>query len=295
MEEFGIEFTAMASRGEVRLMAPDETTARHWAQAAIDEVRRIETKFSRYQNDSIITRINRAAGGAAVEVDEETAALLDFGARLFADSEGLFDLTSGVLRQAWNFRQPRVPTQVEINALLPLIGWDQVEWLRPRVRLPRTGMEIDFGGIGKEYAADRAATMLANAGARHGYINLGGDMRGVGARPNGEPWAIAVQHPRKADCVVGALAVAVNAVATSGDYERFFEHDGRRYCHIMNPRNGRPDVYWQTVSVVAPLCIAAGACATIAMLMSRDNAVKFLAAQRVSWLAVSNAGEVLRG
>jgi thiamine biosynthesis lipoprotein len=290
LEEFGIEFGAMASRNEIRLFAPDESTARRWAQAAIDEVRRIEFKFSRYRDDSVISAINRAAGGAAVAVDDETAALLDFGAQLHRDSGGLFDLTSGVLRRAWDFKAARVPSQADIDAILPLIGWQCVEWIRPHLRLPRAGSEIDFGGIGKEYAADRAAGVLTALGARHGFVNLGGDMRGVGARPGGEPWSIAIQHPRVLDRFVGTLDIDTGAVATSGDYERFFEADGRRYCHILNPCSGWPEVHWQSVSVAAPVCVAAGACSTIAMLMPREPALAFLGRQGLAWLAVDSHG-----
>ena len=294
MEEFGIEFGAMASRNEVRLVAPDETTARRWAQTAIDEVRRIEAKYSRYRDDTVISAINRAAGVDAVAVDDETAALLDFAARLHADSGGLFDLTSGVLRRVWDFKGKRVPSQAEIDAILPLVGWHRVEWLRPHLRLPRVGMEIDFGGIGKEYAADRAAAALIASGARHGFVNLGGDVRGFGARPDSQAWAIAIQHPRVPDRFIGTLDISSGAVATSGDYERFFEADALRYCHILNPRTGRPDVHWQGVSVAAPICIAAGACSTIAMLMPRADARQFLSRQGVGWLAVDPAGKVER-
>jgi thiamine biosynthesis lipoprotein len=141
----------MASRAEVRIAADDEAAARQAAQAAIDEVRRIEARFSRYRPDSIVSQINREAGGQAVEVDEETAALLDFGATLWQESEGRFDLTSGVLRRAWDFRAAQPPSAAQIDAVLPAVGWQQVSWQRPAIRL-RDGMEIDFGGIGKEYA-----------------------------------------------------------------------------------------------------------------------------------------------
>ena len=150
VQEFGFEFAAMASRNEIRLLAPDEATARAWAQAAIDEVRRIEAKYSRYRDDSVITRINRAAGRETIEVDDETTALLDFAAHLHRESGGLFDLTSGVLRRVWDFKARRVPAQSELDALLPLMGWSQVQWQRPALRLPRVGMELDLGGIGKE-------------------------------------------------------------------------------------------------------------------------------------------------
>ena len=146
----------MASHCEVCVYAPDEATARGWSDAAIAEVRRIETKYSRYRDDSVTTAINRAAGGAAISVDTETASLLDFAAELHAQSDGAFDLTSGVLRRAWDFKTGRVPAQAALDQLLPRVGWSKIEWRSPTLRL-RAEMEIDFGGIGKEYAADRAA------------------------------------------------------------------------------------------------------------------------------------------
>ncbi len=294
MFEFGFEFGAMASRNEIRLMAPDEVTAQSWAQAAMDEVRRIETKYSRYRDDSVASRINRAAGQSAVQVDEETAALLDFAAQLHADSGGLFDLTSGVLRRAWDFKAQRVPAHSEVDALLPLVGWSQVQWHQPEVHLTRVGMELDFGGIGKEYAADRAAGVLTAMGARSGFVNLGGDVRGIGAPLDGGAWSIAIQHPRDATQRIGALELSTGAVATSGDYERFFETGGQRYCHILNPQTGWPTVHWQSVSVAAPLCVVAGACSTIAMLMPREQALRFLEQQGVSALVVDLQGQIVR-
>src|SRR5512134_3050210 len=174
---YSFPFSAMASRCEALVHAPDGSAARARSDAAIAEVRRIETKYSRYRDDSVTTAINRAAGGEAISVDEETAALLDFGAELHSQSDGLFDLSSGVLRRAWDFKLARLPDPSELERLLELVGWSQVEWSAPSLRLPRAGMEIDFGGIGKEYAADRAATAMAERGAVHGLVNLGGDVR----------------------------------------------------------------------------------------------------------------------
>ncbi len=296
LQEFGVDFGAMASRCEVRLFAPDEAEARTLAQPAIDEVRRIEAKFSRYRDDSVAARIN-TAGGAWVEVDAETAALLEFGAALWRDSAGLFDLTSGVLRRAWDFKAKRVPGAGELAALLPLVGWSKVEleWLdaaRARVRLALLGMEIDFGGIGKEYAADRAAALLAERGLAHGFVNLGGDVRAFGPQLDGTPWRIGIQHPRKADALMGSVPLHDGAVASSGDYERYFERDGRRYCHILDPRTGWPASHWQSVAVTSSACVAAGACTTVAMLMPVDEALDFLRAQGVQFLAVAANGQV---
>jgi len=298
MHDLGFGFRAMACGCEVRLCAPDEATAHHWARLAIDEVRRIEKKLSRYTEDSVTAAINRAAGGPPITVDEETAALIDFGATLWQSSGGRFDLTSGVLRRAWRFDVPRPPSPEEVDALLERVGWARVEWdcAARRLRLPLDGMELDFGGIGKEYAADRAAGVLLAAGARHGFINLGGDVRAFGPEPDGRPWRIGIQHPRAAAGVtLGAIEVTSGALATSGDYERYIEVEGLRYCHILDARNGWPAQHWRAVSVAAPACVAAGACATVAMLMPRAQALAFLHEQRLAYLAVDAQGEVVRG
>ena len=291
MQHFGFEFAAMASRCEVRVAAPARDLAERWAQAAIDEVRRIEVKFSRYRDDSIVTRINRAAGAAPVECDDETASLLDYAGTLHQQSDGLFDITSGVLRRAWDFRAAVVPTPEALAALLPLVGWRRVERDARRVRLPAAGMEIDFGGFGKEYAADRAAGAMQAAGAVSGFVDLGGDIRALGPQPDGAPWTIAIQHPRRAGATVASIPIAQGAVCTSGDYERYFERDGRRYCHILNPRTGMPVQRWQSITVVAPLAVAAGSLTTIGMLLE-SGAPAFLAQAGLPWLSVDRDGTV---
>ncbi len=150
-------------------------------------------------------------------------------------------------------------------------------------------MEIDFGGFGKEYAADRAATLLQERGVRHGLVNLGGDIRLVGPRLGGNPWMLAIQDPRLSDRLLAELPVRGGALATSGDYERFFERDGVRYCHVLDPRTGWPVSHWRSVSVIAPACLAAGALTTVAMLKGAD-ALDFLQAQNVAFLAVDAQG-----
>ncbi len=282
----------MASRCEVRVYAGDEPTAQRWADAAISEVRRIEAKYSRYRDDSVTTAINRAAGQSAIEVDAETAALLDFGRQLHQESAGLFDLTSGVLRRAWDFKAAIVPAAGAVQALLPLVGWHRVKWDGAQLHLPLAGMEIDFGGIGKEYAADRAATRMQEDGAQHGLVNLGGDVRIVGPQPDGAAWTIGVQDPRgPPGTAIASLAVASGAMATSGDYERFFERDGQRYCHLLDPRTGWPVAFWRSISVVAPVAVLAGACATVAMLNDVNDGLHFLRRQGVRFLGIDAKGE----
>ena len=283
---YGFRFQAMSSACEIRLEGGDETALAAAAQRAIDEVHRIERKYSRYRDDSIVSRINAAAGSAeAVEVDAETAALLAFAGELHAASDGLFDITSGVLRRAWDFRVARLPELSALAAQLALIGWPMVEIAGERVRLPHAGMELDFGGFGKEYAADRAATLLIAAGLKHGFVNLGGDIRLLGPRADGTPWRFGIAHPRAAGDTIASVEMAAGALATSGDYERFFEHDGRRYCHILEPRSGWPVHAWASISVTAPACLAAGALSTIAMLKG-EQALEFLATRGATFLAL---------
>jgi thiamine biosynthesis lipoprotein len=290
-----IPFRAMASDNELQLDAADPARARRAGDAAIADVLRIEAKYSRYRDDSVVARINRAAGGDAVGIDPETAALVAYADRCFAQSGGLFDLTSGVLRRAWDFRHtpPRLPEPAALAATIALVGWDAVEWSERSIRLPRGGMEIDFGGIGKEYAADRAATICIEQGIAHGLVNLGGDVRAIGAQADGTPWHVGIRHPRAQGRAIASVDLADGAVATSGDYERYFDLGGRRYCHILNPRTGMPVAHWQSVSVVAPLAVVAGSCATIAMLMEAAGEA-FLAAQGFSYVAVAPDGTLRR-
>lgn len=283
-------FEAMAAPCELLLEGEDEVGLRAAAAAAIAEVRRIEAKYSRYRPDSIVSRINAAAGDRALDVDEETASLLDFAAHLFESSGGLFDITCGVLRRAWDFRAARMPAPGQLDALLPRVGFAQLRRAGRRVFLPRAGMELDFGGFGKEYAADRAAAVLLARGVAHALVNLGGDIHVLGPRADGVPWQIAVEQPRPgSEGPLASLPVARGGVATSGDYERFFEQAGQRYCHILDPRTGWPVQAWQSITVLAANTTTAGALATIAMLKQAE-ALDWLDGQAAAYLAVRADG-----
>ncbi|OWQ44154.1 hypothetical protein CDL60_25690 [Roseateles noduli] len=285
-------FTAMASPNEIVLGGAAPDAAADACDAAEAEVRRIERKYSRYREDSVISAINARAGRNAVAVDDETAQLLNFAAELHRQSDGLFDITSGCLRRIWDFKAGREPTRDALAVQLQRVGWHRAQWDGRTIALPQAGMEIDFGGIGKEYAADRAVAVLRGLGIRHGFVNLGGDIRVVGPRPDGQPWVFAIRHPRREDEVCARIPVRYGALATSGDYERFFiTRDGRRCCHILDPRSGQPVHHWQAVSVVAPLCVAAGALATMAMLIGAP-APSRLSTPGVGFLLVDADGQV---
>lgn len=285
-------FHALGGPCSLRLYGDDEHQCLAAFQKAEAEVRRIEIKYSRYREDSVVSRINAAAGDDEIEVDAETAGLLDYAATAYESSDGSFDITSGVLRGAWDFRSQRMPAPGQLERLLEWVGWQRVQWRRPRLRLPVRGMELDFGGFGKEYAADRAADVLRAHGIRHGLIDLAGDLVIVGPHPDGTPWRVGIQHPRANDRALAVIDVAAGAVASSGDYERYIEHEGRRYCHILDPRTGWPVSGLVAVSVLAQQCLIAGTATTVAMLQG-DRGTQWLDALGLPWIAVDRHERVV--
>jgi thiamine biosynthesis lipoprotein len=291
VEIFSIPFNALGSACELRLAAMSATRAKDLSELAITEIARIEKKYSRYRSDSILSKINQQAGIQAVAIDPETAELLDYADLLYQTSEGLFDITSGVLRQAWDFKTPHLPDPQQLDLALSRVGWHNVERGESSVFLRQPGMEIDFGGFGKEYAVDRVSTLLQQQGVQSGLVDLGGDLRILGPQPNGQAWNIGIQNPRQSGKTIAHLPVMSGALTTSGDYERYIEVDGKRYCHILNPKTGYPVQYWQSVSVLAPVAIAAGSYATIAMLM-QEQAEAWLQECGLAYLLVDARGQV---
>jgi FAD:protein FMN transferase len=287
------EFTAMASPCSIRIETRDERAANKAARAAIAEVQRIEVKYSRYRHSSVLSKINQAAGKDAVAIDAETASLLNFAGQLWRMSDGLFDATSGVLRQAWDFKAAQLPNPDKLAQTLSCIGWGDVRLNAQNVSLPRKGMELDFGGFGKEYAVDRAAAILQQQGIAHALVNLGGDIHALGCHGLPElaeqAWKVEVQHPRNAKAMLAGIDVYGGGLATSGDYERYFELDGKRYCHVLDPRTGWPVSYWQSITVLAPNTTMSGALTTIAMLKA-EQGLAWLDTQNARYLAVRYDG-----
>ena len=259
--------------------------------AAIEaEVVRIEHRYSRYRPDSLLTRINETAQiGGTIEVDDETAALLNYAFACYHKSGGLFDITTGILRRAWDFPSGQTPTASEIERWLPFVGLDKIEWKPPHLSFPIPGIELDLGGIGKEYAADRAATLCTELGEQHGLINLGGDIRVVGPRADGTPWPISIRDPHRPDEFLKQIQLASGGLATSGDYERCITINGQRYGHILNPHTGWPSRGLASVTVLTDRCLLAGSIATIAMLKGTDG-IAWLADLGVSSLWIDTEG-----
>lgn len=277
-------FSAMASPCEVRIETDDMALAHRLGKIAEGEAIRVEQKFSRYRSDSVIAAIN-GAGGKEIAVDEETALLLNYAAECWRISDGMFDITSGVLRRIWRFDgSDRVPEKSAVEAVLPLIGWRKVHWRTPFIRLT-TGMEVDFGGFGKEYAVDRSFELLRSEGAPPFLVNFGGDLRASGVRRGGARWRVAVESASTPGSREGVLEIGAQALTTSGDARRYLLKNGVRYSHILNPHTGWPVKNPpRSVTVAAATCTEAGLLSTMAMLHG-EAAETFLKSEGVkAWV-----------
>jgi len=274
-------FRAMGGPCEVLVDTDDRAEAAGLVACAEEEARRVEAKFSRYRAGNILHRIQHAMG-APVEVDEETANVLDYAALTHEMSGGRFDITSGVLRRVWTFDGgDRVPDDAAVHATLALVGWEKATWRRPVLTLS-AGMEIDLGGIGKEYAVDRAGALLAARTECSVLVNFGGDLWAPGPRHGDRPWGVGIDDPeRTGEAVLDRVELTRGGLATSGDARRFVRWQGKRLGHILDPRTGWPvEGAPRAVTVVAGTCLEAGTLSTLAILEGA-GAEEFLRAQGV--------------
>jgi len=273
----------MGSPCELLIRLDDEALANVLVDVVASEAWRVEDKFSRYLPDSVVERINRSTG-QAVEVDEETANLLDFAASLFAMSDRQFDITSGVLRKAWQFDGgDKIPDAQLVNSILDTVGWEKVNWERPALTM-QSGMQLDFGGVGKEYAVDRAAGLVAAKTNAAALLNFGGDIVAVGSSSDFDGWKVGIEAlETSSNSSEKVIRLSQGALATSGDARRFVLKDGVRYGHILDPITGWPvrDAP-RSITVAADTCTEAGMLSSLAMLNGAE-AEKFLKAQGVQF------------
>ncbi|MDP5141151.1 FAD:protein FMN transferase [Rheinheimera baltica] len=284
------QFSAMASPCEILLETADMTLCRELTLLAAAEAERIEQKYSRYRTDSVLSQLNQGAGQWQ-QLDDETAQLLTFANTCYQLSDGLFDISSGILRRAWQFDgSDRLASQAQLAALLPHIGWHQVQ-LKPKQILLPAGMELDLGGIAKEYAVDKVLQLLraqfTPSSLPSIVVNFGGDMHCSRPRHDGSLWHIGIENPGLVDHAISAVGLTTGALATSGDSRRFLLKDGVRYSHILNPKTGWPVTDApRSVTVAAPNCLLAGMLATTALLQGA-SAEAFLQAQGLKYWLVA--------
>lgn len=306
--ELARAWPVMGTLFEARAVAPDSASAREALAAARAQVFRVDSLMSTYKPRSEISRLNAAAGtgawtGLSAETIEVLGAALDWAQR----SGGAFDPTVGPLVDLWGFHRSegRVPSAAELDSVRLAVGWEAVEldFSAGGARLPRSGMGLDFGAIAKGYALDRAAAAMRAAGAEAGMVDLGGQVLVFGGHPSkeGQPaggrrWPLGIRHPRRSEELLGRIVVNGGSVATSGDNERFFEHEGVRYSHIIDPGTGWPARGVAQVTVAAATGMLADALSTALFVLGPDRGRGFLArwapGATAVWVLDSGAGEV---
>jgi len=254
----------MGTTVSITIAGVDPDRADHAADRAFGEIRRIESIMSTYRPESEISRLNAAAGKSWTTVSPELRLVIEAGLRFGALSGGAFDITVKPLLRIWHIEKSgRPPRQQRIDNLLPLVDYRTVQIDEAgRIRLPKPGMAIVLGGIAKGYAVDRAIGILQQEGVENAIVNAGGDLRAIGRRSASRPWRVGIQAPRRRDQQMADLSLTNRAVATSGDYERFYIYQGVRYHHILDPRTGRPARSCRSVTVIAPTTMEADALAT---------------------------------
>lgn len=256
----------------------DSPRAEETMAAAFREMERIDFLMSSYREESEVRRINRHAGEKEVLVSPETLEVIERALFFSSLSAGAFDITIAPVFRLWNFRAGKVPEERILRENLKKVDYRRVrvERLRSSVWLEKKGMELDLGAIAKGYAVDRASSTLQKGGVQTFLVNAGGDLKVQGAKEKGVPWIIGIRHPRLSSELIAKLKPHQAAVATSGDYEKFFLHGGQRYHHILNPSTGLPARECQSVTVMAPSAMDADAVATTVFVLGPKRGFSLL-------------------
>ncbi len=274
-----IAFRAMGTACQVKVHGVPVSTARDFQNELIQWVAQFEARYSRFIPDSLIGKINAAAGEHWVETDPETDRLFTLCQELFFFTRGSFDPTALPLIQLWDWkkRPAAVPAAKDIQAALALVGWNKIERRPGGIFLPQRGMGLDLGGIGKEYAVDRVMNLAQQRGIQNVLVDFGQDVRVLGRGLDKEFWTIGLDDATNTGkCWVGA-ALTNHAVATSGDYLRHFEVNGVRYGHILDPRTGYPALNdCRAASVIAPSCTIAGLLSTSACILGAKEGMELI-------------------
>lgn len=275
-----LTFPALGTSCEVQYVAPNgPSQAFAFEQAVREWVTRFEAKYSRFRADSLISRINAAAGHDWVEIDADAENLFQICEVVYRTTEGIIDPTALPLLRLWDYKaaQPRIPSIEEVAIARASVGWFKVQRERGRIRLPQPGMALDLGGIGKEYAVDVVTQIALQRGITAALVDFGHDLRGVGAPPGRVAWHVGLEDPKHPGVAAGTVALSDRAIASSGDYLRCFHHDGKRYGHIVDPRTGCPVANGcLQATVIAPTCLQAGVLSTAAFVLGPTRGLELI-------------------
>jgi thiamine biosynthesis lipoprotein len=274
-----LEFQAMSTHCRVNCHGISAEIARDFQREVVAWTAQFEARYSRFIPDSLIGRINAAAGEHWVETDSETDRLFNLCQELFFFTRGAFDLTALPLIKLWNWKQqpPAVPDDAAIQAARALVGWNKIQRRPGGIFLPQRGMALDLGGLGKEYAVDCVMNLASQHGIPNVLVDFGQDVRGRGHGPDKKFWHIGLDDATSPGKCWAGVAVTNHAVATSGDYLRHFIFNGRRYGHILDPRTGYPAFNdCRAVSIIAPSCTIAGLLATSVCILGAKEGLQLI-------------------
>ena len=272
-------WSALGTSCELQFACKEVSQGQAFIQAAVAWVTDFECKYSRFRDDSEVSRINRAAGREWVAITPEMEEMLNLCGTLHQMTQGILDVTALPLLRLWNFRAepPRVPDAQEIEAARALVGWAKVQRKPGRVFLPLCGMALDFGGWGKEFAVDAVAAIGHAHGVTQLLVDFGHDIRALGTPPARPAWHIGLEDPTWPGQYRGSIGVQNRGVASSGDYLRGFTIGERRYGHIIDPRTGWPVANGTVqVTVVAPTCLQAGILSTAAFILGPEQGLRLI-------------------
>lgn len=296
-------FGAMGTQVTIEAVGPSVDNLDAAIAAARSELERVENMMTSWR-DSPLTRMNAKAGAGMQTIDGELARMIGQGLALGELTDGAFDITFAGVGKLWDFKQdpPVLPNASEIEAALAVVDYRRVklslgddQGQAATIDLP-ANMRIGLGGIAKGYGVDRAMAVLMQHGIKHGIVNAGGDMKVLGSKLGEREkaaWEIAIKHPRDRDQILAVIPLSNTCMVTSGDYERFFEHEGKRYHHILDPRTGFPATGAMSVTVIAPDAAFADALATALAVINSEDGIKLVESlQRVECLIVNMDGVV---
>jgi thiamine biosynthesis lipoprotein len=288
------KLAVMGTELAITALHPDAALLDRALDAAVVEIQRVEDLMTDWRA-SPLTTLNQATGTGPFEVPAELASLIDRSLAVAELSGGAFDPTFRTFGKLWDFKAvpPKLPEQAAIDHALARCGWQkvQVDLAASKISRP-AGMEIGLGGIAKGYGVDRAMAVLMDFGIEHAVVNAGGDLKALG-RNHEELWSIAIRHPRERERVIALLPISNTCVVTSGDYERFFEYQGKRYHHILDPRTGYPATGCMSATVVAPDAAIADALATAVCVLGVEKGFALIESlPRIDALAVDMEGHV---
>ncbi|TDU66166.1 thiamine biosynthesis lipoprotein [Prosthecobacter fusiformis] len=274
-----IPFHALGAPCGVQFRCDDDKRSLQFVADALGWLGHFEAKFSRFRADSMVTRINEAAGKQWVEVDPEMEQMLDIGDAMHRLTAGLLDPAMLPLLRVWDWKKVHaaLPDEETIREALDLCNWSEVERSPGKIRLPRKGMGLDFGGFGKEHAVDQIASIARQHGIEDLLVDLGRDIFAMGGNGLHPFWHVGIQDGIQTERCIGGLAVSNYAVCASGDYARRFEHKGVRYGHILDRRTGWPVCHGlRAVTVLAPTCLVAGIYSTCVFVLGRREGMQFV-------------------